>query len=446
LIRVIRNAAASISTRVQAIFRSMFLLNRASALCLMIVLTSGLPAMAEAPQQQELQALERDLNVSTLRQQELLQQATSALAERERLSNQLVATADTVANQERDLSDVATRQAKLKTEIATLNLDLAAKRDVIAEVLAGLQRLEHNPPPALIVAPDDVLSALRGAMLFGTIVPELRHAAQTLHDQLSALKTLREELAQQAKVHATTLNALAESRITMQRLIEEKHALAEASQQELLVEQKRAEELAAKATTLKQLLQTLAEEKARAEAQMSADAKAKAQAEAEALRLMQEKQSQPEMAFSKAQGQLEYPAQGKIIKTFGEESGLGSRLDGIVINTQIQAQVTSPISGKVEFAGQFRSYGNMVIINAGEGYLVLLAGLQETVTRSGQSIKAGEPVGRMGDKPGKMATNMGLSKGLTNLTTPVLYVEFRQNGDPVDSTPWWIGKRQEAMR
>ncbi len=412
--------------------------NRLSALSLLaFVATAGFAVGQEEPAQQ-LETVEQDLSVSTERQKQLLAEATAAVAAQDELANQLVDLAETASAQERQLVDVEKRQGELKSEIATINLDLAEKQDVIALILAGLQRLEHNPPPALVVAPDDVLGALRGAMVFGAIVPELRQAALALHTQLTNLKSLREQLASEADDHAEALAALAMSRSEVKRLIEEKQALAQTSQQELAAEKKRAEELAATATSLKQLLENLAADKAIAAAKLTAESKARAEAE----RLAQEKQLQSQMAFGKAQGQLNYPAQGQIVKTFGEEAALGGTVDGIVIATAKQAQVISPVTGKIEFAGKFRSYGQMVIVNPGDGYLVLLAGMDQTLTQHGQSIKAGEPVGTMGEKPGKLA----LSNGLTQLSTPVLYVEFRKNGDPVDPTPWWIGNRQEAMR
>ena len=422
----------------------MNLLRSLSALSLIALVTQAQAvaqaqaAMAEDVQQQDLVAVEQDLATSAARQAELLADATMAIAEQEHLSNRLVALGETAAVQERELATVEKRQTKLKAEIAAINLDLAARQDVIAEILAGLQRLAQNPPPALVVAPDDVLGALRGAMLFGTIVPELRNAAQTLHDQLTDLKSLREKFDSEVRQHAKARGALELSRTDINKLIDEKKALALSSQQLLDVERKRAEDLAAKATSLKQLLAVLAEDKAIAEAKQSAEAKARAEAE----RLAAEKAALPQMAFSKSQGQIDFPAQGQIVKRFGDDSGLGTQLDGIVIATEKQAQVTSPVAGKVEFSGKFRSYGQMVIINPGEGYLVLLAGLEQTLATHGQSVKAGEPVGQMGSKPGAMAA----SNGITNMTNPVLYVEFRKNGDPVDPNPWWIGIRQEAMR
>ncbi len=422
----------------------MFATFRLSALSLLAVLAVGSLASAEetVPTPEALQAVESDIAVSAEKQAELLSVATAALGEQEKLSDRLVTLAGTVAQQEQTLAKAEKSQIALKKDIAKLNLALAEKQDVIAEVLAGLQRLEHNPPPALVVAPDDVLAALRSAIVFGAVLPELKQKALALHDELASLKMMREQLAAESKSAAEALTALNVTREDVKKLMAEKKAVAATSQEQLAIEKQRAEDLAAKATSLKQLLAALAEERAKAEALASAEEKARVEAERQLL----EKQLQPQIAFSQAKEQINYPVLGRVLKVFGIETGFGGTLDGIVIETEKQAQVTSPVTGKIEFAGKFRSYGEMVIVNPGDGYLVLLASLDHVDVSHGQSIKAGEPVGSMGDKPSKMAQTGGLTKDLTNAVTPMLYVEFRHNGDPVDPTPWWIGTRQEAMR
>jgi murein hydrolase activator len=412
-------------------------MRRLAATSLIALLAAASFCAAQEQPQQDLQAVEQDITLSKERQQQLAAEAKSAVDAQEELSKQLVTLAETAAEQEKKLALAEKRQTKLKNKVAAINLDLAAKQDQVALVLAGLQRLEQNPAPALVVSPDDVLDALRGAMVFGTIVPELRKSAQELHDKLAELKSLREQLEQQALEHQEALNAVATSRTEIDKLIEEKKALASASREQLAAEKQRAEELAAKATNLKDLIAKLEQEKAAAEAKRTAEEKARLEAEQKRLAEL----NKPTI-MADAKGQLNFPAQGQILKGFGAQTGLGGKLDGIVITTLASAQVTSPIAGKIEFAGKFRSYGEMVIINPGQGYLVLLAGLHQIQTAQGQFIKPGEPIGVMGEKPGKLA----VSNGFTNLTTPVLYVEFRKNGNPIDPTPWWIGKRQEAMR
>ena len=82
------------------------------------------------------------------------------------------------------------------------------------------------------------------------------------------------------------------------------------------------------------------------------------------------------------------------------------------------------------YAGPFRSYGQLVIINAGEGYHILLAGMRRIDVSLGQFVLAGEPI-----------ANMGVSTQTTSRRSksarPVLYIEFRKDGQPIDPNPWW---------
>lgn len=414
-------------------------LARLSLLALLAVpCVAGAQAEDVPPAPADLTQIETELGDSTSRQINLAATIEAGLKEQDLLSNRLVAIAETVASQEQALAKAERRIKKLQSQMAVINLDLAAKQDVLSEILAGLQQLEQNPPPALVVAPHDVLDALRSAMMFGAVVPELRGKAEALEQQLSDLQSLKTRLSDEARDRAAALASLDTTRADMLKLIEEKKTLVQASNLDLEQERKRAAELADKAKTVKQLLASLEEERLKQAARDDAATKARLEAE----RRQKQAQAAPRIAFSLAKGQVSYPTQGSIIKHFGDDSGLGSALDGIVISTAANAQVIAPADGTVEYAGKFRSYGQLVILNAGEGYLVLLAGLGQILATPGQSVKAGEPVGLMGQESSAMA----IANGLTQQTTPVLYVEFRKNGDPVDPTPWWNGNRQEAMR
>lgn len=418
-------------------------LTRCSVLALALAWPLALAhAQEAAPAASDLTRIEGELGTSTARQAELVKQMEAALAEQEALSARLVAMAADTSTQEQALARTEKRMDKLQKELSAVQLALASQQDVLSDILAGLQQLEQNPPPALVVEPHDVLAALRSAMLFGAVVPELRSKAEGLERQLTELAQLKSRLSDEARQKADALTALDVSRAGMLKLIEEKKALAATSQQDLAAEQKRGATLADQARTVKQLLARLEEDRLAREAAASAAAKAEADARAEAERRRREALATPAMPFAMTRGKLAYPAQGTLVKTYGEESGLGAKLDGIAIATAADAQVITPADGKVEFAGPFRSYGQLVIINAGDGYLMLLAGLGQILATPGQAVKAGEPVGLMG----KVFSGMAIANGLTQQKTPVLYVEFRKNGDPVDPAPWWAGNRQEAMR
>jgi septal ring factor EnvC (AmiA/AmiB activator) len=402
------------------------------------------PGVAEdAPSAAELVATENQIEVSELRQKELDEKRDAALKEEEKLSARLVDVASQLRNEQQRLDEADDTIATLKKEKARLGLELAAMQDDLSDVLAGLQRLEQNPPPALAVRPHDVLAALRSAMLLGTMAPDLRRAAEDVHARLAALAETENSLAEEARRRQQALEALQESREEMTRLADEKRKLAKALVSDLEAERQRGEVLAKKAETLRDLLAALAAE----EAKRAAEDSARQAAEQAEEKRRKELSTHPQIAFAEARGRLAYPVSGTIAKRFGEDTGLGHGLDGIVIATGAAADVASPSHGKIEFAGPFRSYGQMVIVNPGGDYLVLLAGLGEVHVMAGQSILAGEPVGRMGEKPHGLA----VAKDLPLLGRPVLYVEFRKNGDPVDPTPWWSGPEpkatnQEAMR
>ncbi len=393
--------------------------------------TNSLPA----PTQEDLSSVEAALARSKEHQAALQAAQAAALQEQEEMSNRLVAMAQTAAEQEKALAKAEKRLKTLSAELSKSGSALAARRDELSKLLAGLQRLEQDPPPALVVNPDDVLQALRGAMMFSAVVPELRAKADALKADLKLMTDLKASLDQETRDRALALQALQQSRTEITALIAEKQAAAEAADKDLATERKTAEALALKASSLRDLLAKLEEARLKAEAQKAAEAAdAKAKAEAAA--------NPPSMAFARAKGQLNLPVQGTAVKNFGDDTGLGHALPGLALKTEANAHVTAPVSGKVEFAGKFRSYDGLVIINPGDGYLVLLAGMEKILTATGQSVKAGEPLGEMGLKSAELA----ISNDLTNQDFPVLYVEFRKDSNPIDPSPWWVSNSQEAKK
>ena len=122
-------------------------------------------------------------------------------------------------------------------------------------------------------------------------------------------------------------------------------------------------------------------------------------------------------------------------------TALGGTQKGLSIAARAGAQITSPCDGWVVYAGPFRSYGQLLILNAGGGYHVLLAGMERTSVDLGQFVLTGEPVAVMG----------GGSHGIRGrqrpgLKQPVLYVEFRKDGTPIDPSPWWATTEGEKVR
>jgi len=146
----------------------------------------------------------------------------------------------------------------------------------------------------------------------------------------------------------------------------------------------------------------------------------------------------PAIPFSVARGKLPLPAQGRRALDFGDKTQYGGQSKGIVIETRYAAQITSPCDGWVVYAGEFRSYGQLLIINAGDGYHVLLAGLSQIDVQPGQFVLAAEPVGTM--RGGQRN-----SPASAQVSGPVLYVELRKDGRPIDPDPWWASGQQKVQ-
>jgi septal ring factor EnvC (AmiA/AmiB activator) len=148
----------------------------------------------------------------------------------------------------------------------------------------------------------------------------------------------------------------------------------------------------------------------------------------------------PAIKFASASRLLPLPVNGVRIKEYGAADGLGGTEKGLSIATRPGAQITAPTDGWVVYSGPFRNYGQLLILNAGDGYHVLLAGMERISVDLGQFVVTGEPVAVMGGRA-QTATAVAIGSG-----QPVLYVEFRKDGTPIDPGPWWVASDNEKVR
>lgn len=385
-----------------------------------------------AQEQQQLDTLKQQIESGKANEARLAGEIAAAVAAQDAIAAKLAAIAQSIQSQEATVAQSGKELARLRQERAEILTTLGEKQDVLSELLAGLQRLEQNPPPALVVEPGDILAALRGAMLLGTIAPELQDEANALAVKLDQLRTLETTITTRKEDVAREIARLNGERTALKDLVAQKKAMVNQGTADLEAERKRTAELAARAKSLKQLLSNLDAQRQKQEA-----AKAEEQRQRDAREALLR---QPKVPFPEARGKLPYPAQGAIVRRFGEPDGLGRSTQGVMIATMADAQVTTPADGKVEFAGPFRSYGQVVILNPGGGYRVLLAGMDKVTASVGEFLRAGEPVGEMGSGPASVT----LFGDVVPDGRPVLYIELRDGTEAIDSGPWWIGGLKEA--
>jgi murein hydrolase activator len=398
-----------------------------------------------ADKETELRGLQDTLRASEEQRRAIEAEIESVRADRARLSAALIETTAKVQDAERAAAAAGDKLDSLNATADELSRSLERRRAVIADVLAALQRMGSNPPPAILVKPNDMSEAVRAAAVMSAVIPELKSETESVRDDLDALARTRDSIASERDELTQRSQALGVDKMRLAALIDARqHSLASA-EDALGSQRQRAADLARQATSLKDLIARLdgenAARKANAAAGHAAEVAAAAEIEARAARGVDSGRLKPGIAFGDAKGQVPLPAAGSILKTFGSPDGLGGTERGLSLATPAGATVSAPADGAVLFAGLYRTYGQLLIMDAGGGYYVLLAGMDRINVESGEFVLAGEPIGVMGDGSVRMA-----AAAAVGAARPVLYIELRKDGTAIDPGPWWAKADIEKAR
>ncbi|MDA7948494.1 MAG: peptidoglycan DD-metalloendopeptidase family protein [Hyphomicrobiaceae bacterium] len=414
----------------------------------------AIPQESVSQEDAHKQLLESQRNLKAARTREKQLSGSLAQLEKERaaLNKDLIETAKSIQISEASLTKIEKRVAALTEQENQVRASIAQRQSTISELLAAMQRIGRQPPPAVVTRRNDALKMVRSAMLMASVFPELTFQAEGLSAELDDLVRLSAGIRRQRDNLKTENDKLIAGRTRIDGLIKEKQALVRSQQRELKRIRVAAAQHAKTVGYLGELVKRMDKEIAEAgvaayEAELAAK-KAREKALAEAAKRQgrpvgEAKSSQttkvafvspgrlkPAVEFSSTKGRLALPVSGEKVRAFGGANEYGQRVKGISIRSRSQAQVTSPVDGWIAYADEFRTYGQLLIINAGEGYHILLAGMERIDVETGQFVLAGEPVAVMGAaQPGK--------KKKTKSPSPVLYIEFRKDGRPIDPDPWW---------
>jgi septal ring factor EnvC (AmiA/AmiB activator) len=247
--------------------------------------------------------------------------------------------------------------ARLNAAETELSVDQGLNMHRLSRLLSVLEQLKRDPPPALLVSPEDARDAVRAAILVKAMTPELQGRAQAYAYGAS-------EMMRQRRLAAVQSEALFES-----------DSLA-------------ADALPAPDST--------------------ADIALRGSDDGEAPPLTPPRR-------------LVLPASGAVIRGFGEPLAGGGRSNGLTLAAPKGARAVSPAAGQVQYVGPVKGWGVIVILRLAGGYHLVLAGLERTSVRVGQSVAEGQPVGWAQDG---------------SHSTSELYLEVREQGSPVDPARW----------
>ena len=362
------------------------------ALILALLLTA--PARAETVAEQAAKA-SADLQLAVA----ALEQATEA---RDRVS----ALSQTIRAYESGLAALrgALREAALRE--ATLTRAFDAKRDGIGRLLGVLATMEANPGPLLLLHPEGAVGSARSGMILADVTPALQVQALALKAQLEELADLRALQLSAGAVLETGLAAAQTARTTLSKAISDRTDLPRRFTEDPEV--------------LKGLLDSADTLDAFATG-LSPDAEAGT-------------------SFATEKGRLPLPALGTVLLRPGEADAAGVRRPGVTLATQPRALVTAPWPATIRYRGPLLDYGNVMILEPGDGYLMVLAGMETLYGEVGEVVATDAPLGLMG---GPAAASVEFVAGSPDRSggrdTETLYMELRQGAVPVDPTEWFAG-------
>ena len=384
-----------------------------------------------------LQEIERQIQSGQQKSDALNERAKSLSQEITDVTRARVKMADSIRDLEQRMQDLETEIAVLDISEKQKRASLTEGRKTYGQLLTALQRMSRLPPEAVVVYPAEPSDLVRAAIVLRGVVPQIEGRAASLKGELESLADTRAAIAQRRKELTSAGGTLRAERAELDRQL----ASANSQQRQALAERQsevaRLEKLGREVEGLRDLFEKLELEREPGD-KPEPPRPPRASAPPAQAKKSEAKPADTQVAsaapfatgrMSDARGQMPMPAVGKITGQYGEPTSAGISRRGIDIETRPGAQVVAPNDGKVVFAGPFRAYGLLLIIEHSEGYHTLLAGLSRIDTTVGQRLLSGEPVGIM---------------DLAADAAPSLYVELRRNGQPINPLPWLAARKGKA--
>ena len=415
----------------------------------LLVVSAAAAAQTESPGQ-TLKRVEQDLQSDKALQRQLDRQSQTLQKELDELRDRLVGLADQERAQEDELSHLEESLTALETQERSQAEKLEGERQQIAALLAALQRVARIPPEAALARPDGPVDTLRSALLLRDTVPALRARADALAQALTRLAETREALqAQRSRTYAARLT-LIDRQKEIGQLVARREELSRQTEEERQQVAQRTARLTGQAADLRQLMDRIEAER-RAAAAMAAKREAErleaerreaerrlaeqraaeqklAEQKAAEQRAAEQKLAEQRAADQRARAEAEtaraapgapagerLPVGGRVTVRYGEADRYGATSRGVTIQARAGSTVVSPQAGTIVFAGPFRGYGQILIVEHSHGYHSLIAGFGRIDTAVGRRVATGEPIGLMP------------ADG-----SPDLYFELRRHGQPIN--------------
>ena len=390
---------------------------------------SGLPVLAATSQdsgqvtRDELQDLLREKNEAVAALDVLESAEAVAASDVDTLERELISAAMESRRREEQATDAERELVSLQAQLGQARRDLVDGEVALEGLLASLAINGRSRPPAWVSHGDDANRAIRAAILMGRTVPIVQSRADGLRESIGHMRTLENEVTREIARLDAAEASLALKRAEIAQMTAAKRAAFEDVRSDASALRTRVEILGREAQTIESLLAAL-EANAPTAPRMKPRLRLAAATPNPSIR-----SDAPPAGLGAAANRgarfasssVRSPVIGQLIRGWGDTMPGGTKSEGLTFTTRGAAQVIAPDGGRIEYAGPFRTYGQLLIISTADGYHILLSGMAEAFVGVGQTVNQGEPVARMTDRA---------------LPEPELYMEIRQGGEPIDPEIW----------
>jgi len=366
------------------------------------VVVSGRTASMADEQLAYRQASEQAKRARALSRQ-LEAQASAATREADRLNAQAAALAARVTESEADLRAGQARIAIIGKLVERQSAGLAQQQGPLVRLTAALQSFSRRPPVLALLQPGSLRDTVHVRAAFAHLLPVIRERTDRLRADLDRTRALQAMAVQATDGLRDARARLAEQRVALSRLEAQKRIAARGLSSDAALETERALAMSERARDIGALLARMQQAGARRD-------------RLAALPGPEPRPGTPERAAAAAAAPAyRLPVAGTLITGMGELSDSGVRSRGITIATAPGAQVVAPARGRIVFAGPYGGFGQIVIIDHGDGWTTLVTDLARLSVAVGQDVGQGGPIGVAGGGE-----------------HPAVTIELRRQGRPVD--------------
>lgn len=355
-----------------------------------------------AKKKEKLAELDQKVETEKKHQEELKQQATKLEEDMKGLKTNLIEATSNVQKQERSLQDIENKLDDLQKQKQEQETNLAKQRQSLADLILALERIRRLPPETLVARPDAPLQTAQAATVMGNILPEIDKRATKLKADLEALSQVENDLTQQKAEAEKSSQKLKSDTDKMNKLMSDRTKALEDTRKKVAAKSLEIASLTKEAKDFRDLIKKL-EKKNREIDRRTGNTS-----------LSEKSSRDTNDNAGPALGTGKLPVSGIIKTRYGEPDDIGASSKGLVFSSRPGAIVVSPLAGTVRYAGEFRNFGKIVLIEHKNKFHSLVAGLGKIDTFVGQRVDAGEPLGSLPSDTGR------------------LYYELRYQGDPVN--------------